>query len=134
MPLLIHLQAAPNPDHGQFTSIWPIRTIVCDDLDQAAAAYHRYNQWYELGGGNCGLEHGLIFDATGLKGYLSPNGRYWELPYEGDCKYDKRINADREKVAKKIWSRVQARGGVHTYDAFMADIDAKERAIQEMLS
>lgn len=79
----VTLYACGNPDMGQYAAIGPRKTVRVVGLEEAAAAVKAYQSHYEMGGGNCAKEHGVVWELptkTGGKrkkvGSVGYNGRY----------------------------------------------------------
>lgn len=82
----VTLHACGNPDFRQFTSIGPKKTVMVCGIEEAVAAVKAYQSRYDMGGGNCAKEHGVVWElpknGKGKRkrvGEVSYNGRYWTV-------------------------------------------------------
>lgn len=86
----VTLRGYGNPDFQQYADIAPKMTVRCCGTEEAVAIVRKYQDQFELGGGNCGPEHGVVWDISGKRrkkaGSISYNGRFWKPgEYEAWC-------------------------------------------------
>lgn len=81
---VVTLRAYGNPDYSQYADIGPKKQVMVCSIEEAKAAFLRYRDQYDLGGGNCGEETGVVYKLpakTGGRrtklGRFSYNGRFW---------------------------------------------------------
>ncbi len=94
----ITLRGYGNPDFQQYSDIAPKMTVRCCSVDEAKVIYRNYSDQYELGGGNCGPEHGVLWDISGKRrkraGHITYGGRFWAPgEYEAWCEELKQKHA-----------------------------------------
>ena len=86
--IVMLLHGVGNPDHNQYGDIGPLlkKEACVFNEDEFREAFQWYTQTHDMGGGNCGWDHGLVLeidDVNGRKvakclGRFSYNGRYHE--------------------------------------------------------
>ena len=57
----VTLFACGNPDFGQYSPIGPRKRVKVVGIDEAVAAVKAYQRQYDMGGGNCGKGHGVVY-------------------------------------------------------------------------
>lgn len=76
------LRGVGNPDFQQYADIAPTVRVARETVEELKEEYIWYRTEHDMGGGNCGREHGVVFEKAdgGLKyvGRFSYNGRYWD--------------------------------------------------------
>jgi len=76
----VTLHACGNPDFGQYADIAPKKIVRCCGTDEAVKIVKDYQSHYDMGGGNCSLEHGVVWELGAARrkkvGAVSYNGRY----------------------------------------------------------
>lgn len=78
---MVTLHACGNPDHGQFTDVGPRKRVKVCSVEEAVNAVLAYQDYYNMGWGNCGKRHGEVWSLTpkgnkrGLVGKVAYNGR-----------------------------------------------------------
>lgn len=99
----VTLRAAGNPDKYQYADIGPRKTVRCCSIEEAQAIVNKYQATYEMGGGNCSKEHGVVWQLpVGGKGRRKSIGRVHFQgnfqTHEETAKWEAEIKA---KYAKK---------------------------------
>ena len=84
----VTLHAAGNPDFRQYTDIGPKKTVRCVGTEEAVAIVKAYQTRYDMGGGNCAKDHGIV----------------WELPKGGK---GKRKKAGEVTYGGRFWTTVE---------------------------
>jgi len=79
----VDLHAVGNPDHQQYADIGPKKTVKVVGIKEAVAAVMTYQDYYQMGAGNCDPKHGVVYkiprDGAGERrkvGEVYYNGRY----------------------------------------------------------
>lgn len=82
----VTLRACGNPDYQQYADIGPKKTVRVVGIEEAQEAVRAYQARYEMGGGNCAKEHGVVWElpkcGKGKRkkvGEVRYNGRYWTI-------------------------------------------------------
>lgn len=108
--IVVSLRGQGNPDFSQFSDVAPTLLVWCQDKEEAKKVVMNYQAYWDLGGGNCGLDHGTCFyvdgDAVDYMGRFSYNGRYW--PYGEDTHRESVrsfMDAEIQRTIKKIKSK-----------------------------
>lgn len=77
----VDLRGRGNPDYGQYVDVAPKRTVKVCGIEEAREVTMNFQRRYNLGGGNCGPDHGVVWEiAAGKKrkkaGYVGYSGHY----------------------------------------------------------
>jgi len=78
---VVKLHACGNPDYSQYADIGPKKTVHVCGIDEAIKVVRDYQSYYNMGGGNCGRDHGSVYElkAGGKRkkvGKVCYGGRY----------------------------------------------------------
>ncbi len=76
---VVKFKSVGNPDHGQFAPISDPETVHVKTLQGAVAAWEKYKDFWNLGGGNMPPDCGVIRHAKTMRivARVSYNGRLW---------------------------------------------------------
>jgi len=76
----VELHAAGNPDHDQYADIGRRKIVRVVGIEEAVKVCRDYQAHHHMGGGNCGENHGRVWELVGeesrLVGRISYNGTY----------------------------------------------------------
>lgn len=82
----VTLRACGNPDTRQYTDIGPKKSVKVCGIEEAQKVVQDYQSRYDMGGGNCAKEHGVVWELPkGGKGKrkkvgeVNYGGRYWTV-------------------------------------------------------
>lgn len=80
----VTLHAVGNPDMRQYAAVGPKKTVRVVGIEEAQKVVQHYQSHYDMGGGNCAKEHGVVWELPkGGKGKrkkvgeVTYGGRYW---------------------------------------------------------
>ncbi len=99
----VTLRAAGNPDFRQFSDIGPRKTVRCCGAEEAKKLVLHYQTYYDMGGGNCSKEHGVVYELPAKPGGRRKSvGRVWYNGRYVTHAEEKAINAEIEAKYGKI--------------------------------
>ena len=80
----VTLRACGNPDYNQYADIGPKKTVRVCGIEEACKVVRAYQERYEMGGGNCAKEHGVVYELRPPKrrkkiGEVTYGGRFWTV-------------------------------------------------------
>lgn len=134
--VMMMLHGVGNPDRNQYADIGPVLVVVAKSEDfheEFKEALLWYTREHDVGGGNCGWDHGMVMELTddGVRylGRISYNGS-WHAP--SPIGEDPR-KPPRGEVLKTLASIAEAttrdfdeyrKKREDEYDAFLAEVEA----------
>lgn len=77
----VTLRACGNPDHGQYADIAPKKSVKVCGIEEAQKVVQDYQSHYDMGGGNCAEEHGVVWELP--KGGKGKRKKVGEVSYNG---------------------------------------------------
>lgn len=80
----VTLRACGNPDMRQYADIGPKKTVRVVGIEEARQVVKEYQDRYDMGGGNCAKEHGVVWELP--KGGKGKRKKVGEVCYGG--RYD----------------------------------------------
>jgi hypothetical protein len=82
----VTLHACGNPDFRQYADLGPKIVVRVCGIEEAQAAVKTYQRRYEMGGGNCAKDHGIVWALPAKPGgqrkkvgEVTYNYRYWTV-------------------------------------------------------
>jgi hypothetical protein len=98
----VQLHACGNPDHQQYADIGPKKTVRIVGVEEASTVVKAYQTLHDMGGGNCGKLHGVVWE-------LKKNGkrkRVGRVYYNGRYETNAEIEAFAQELKAKYGSGV----------------------------
>lgn len=92
----VDLHAVGNPDMRQYADIGPKKTVKVVGIQEAMDACKAYQEYYEMGMGNCGRNHGIVYDRI-----VSERRKVGEVYYGGKYQSNAQIKKFKAEMKKK---------------------------------